>query len=100
MEPAGTLAGPNDSVVLVRLTIRTTKQPSSRMKSLPAPSWTIPDGFIRLAAVAAVPSPEQPEVPLPAIVVITPRLLSERTRWLFQSAISRDPSARSTACVG
>ncbi len=45
--------------------------PKSEMYTLPVASTVTPFGELRLAAVAGPPSPKNPNVPSPAIVVMT-----------------------------
>src|SRR3990172_215060 len=62
------------------------------MNTLPPPSTATPNGLYSWALVAAAPSPENPGVPVPAIVLINPVPPStRRTRWLEESAINTLP---------
>src|SRR3990172_1853797 len=64
----------------------------SAMNTLPAPSTATPYGLYSWALVAAAPSPENPKVPVPAIVLINPGPASTlRIRWLAESAINTLP---------
>src|SRR3990172_715791 len=58
------------------------------MNTLPLPSTATPYGLFSLALVAAAPSPENPLIPVQAIVLINPVPAStRRIRWLKVSAI-------------
>src|SRR5437667_6893 len=56
----------------------------------------MPDGQVRLAFVAAPPSPAKVGLPLPATVVMIPVAAATlRIRWLAESAMYRLPLASS-----
>ena len=56
---------------------------SSAMNRLPEPSTATPRGLLSWAAVAGPPSPENPSLPFPATVVITPVAASTRRMRLL-----------------
>src|SRR3990172_3741783 len=67
------------------------------MNTSPTPSTATSNGKYSWALVAAAPTPKNPEVPLPAKVLINPVTAStRRTRWLKVSAMNTLP-APSTA---
>ncbi len=59
----------------------------SAIYTLPAPSRATPIGRFRLAEVAGPPSPENPAVPVPAMVEMIPAELTLRMRWPPESPI-------------
>jgi hypothetical protein len=68
-------------------TRRTRPAPASAIKKLPSGSTATPIGSLKLAAVAGPPSPESPNQPVPATVLIVPSANTRRTRSLPASAI-------------
>src|SRR5207244_970388 len=66
--------------------LRTRLLPWSATQMLPAASTAIPHGRAIEAAVAGPPSPAKVELPLPAIVVMTPLGETLRMRWFKESA--------------
>ena len=77
-------------------TLRTRSFPASTIKRLPAGSIAMPVGKLKSALVAAIPSPLNPSVPVPATVLMLPDVSTLRTRLLFVSLKKRLP-AESTA---
>lgn len=63
----------------------------SPMYRLPAMSRSMPHGCFKLAAVAGPPSPEAPNSPLPATVVMIPDASTLRIRLLSLSRMYRQP---------
>ncbi len=72
-------------------TLRMTWLKKSAMKRFPAPSTSRSMGLSSLAAVAGPPSPEYPNLPVPATVVMTPEVSTLRILWLSRSAMKRLP---------
>src|SRR5207244_9609408 len=73
----------------------------SAIYRLPLASSATPDGPLRLAPVAAPPSPAKVKLPLPATVVMIPVAAATlRIRWLNWSAIYRLPLASSATPDG
>src|SRR5207248_223186 len=67
--------------------------PVSAITKPPSAVAATPLGKLSWAAVAGPPSPEKPDVPLPATVVIVPADETRRMRLLLKSAIRKPPSA-------
>ena len=72
-------------------TIRIRLLPASAIYNLPDLSTTMLIGRFSLALVAKPKSPEYPEIPFPATVVITPLILIFLTRQGYCSVINRFP---------
>src|SRR6266404_5481246 len=69
------------------------------MKRFPEASTATAAGWHSDAEVACPPSPEKPDFPLPATVVITPFGEILRIRWLNESAMKRFPEASGTTAA-
>jgi hypothetical protein len=79
---------------------RTRWFPESGKRMLPSGSVAMPRGAAICAAEASPPSPEKPNVPVPATVVIIPFGETRRIRWLLVSASTMLPSGSSaTPCT-
>src|SRR3990172_5554260 len=73
----------------------------SAMNTLPPPSTATPIGEPSRAPAAAAPSPENPAIPVPAIVLINPVTASiRRTRWLEASAMNTLPTPSTATPYG
>src|SRR3990172_6505759 len=82
-------------------TLRTRSLKESATNTLPTPSTATPYGEFSWAPVAAPPSPENPGVPVPAMVLINPVTAStRRTRWLAMSAMNTLPTPSTATPVG
>src|SRR6266705_3023330 len=77
-------------------TLRIRRFPASAMYTLPAGSTATPLGSYNEAEVAGPPSPSNPCLPLPAMVLMIPAVLTLRIRLLPSSAMYTLP-AGSTA---
>ena len=77
----------------VKASTRRTRTPSPKYR-LPTASTASRAGLLMFAAVAGPPSPEKPDVPVPATVVMTPvKASTRRTRWLLESPMKTFPAA-------
>jgi hypothetical protein len=82
-------------------TKRTTYTPKSEIKTFPLPSTATYLGVLSFAAVASPPSPELPDTPVPAIVVITPvDRFTMRTDGAAKPAMRRFPLLSSARPCG
>ena len=93
---------PATVVMTPETTERTRLLPESAMSSvMPSPPRFTAVGYDSDALMADPPSPLKAGVPLPATVVITcASLLTERTRWLYSSAMNSTPSLRTATPLG
>src|SRR5437763_1711676 len=77
------LPRPATLVIVPLATLRTVALPVSEMKTLPLLSTATPSGALRVADVAAAPSPVLPDEPVPAMVEMNPvDRVTLRMRWL------------------
>src|SRR5881296_1293217 len=82
------------------LTLRIRLLPSSAMYTFPAGSTATPTGKLNSAEVAGPPSPLNPSLPLPAIVVMIPAVSTLRIRRFPASAMYTLPAGSTATPLG